>query len=177
MDEAEQKIELRPLQLTDGYELYEMLQAIGPGENGFVNSAYGMRRGQFRSFLRQHWNISQGIGLQPQYVQQTIYWLYVNGKAVGYGKLRHRLNEALLERGGHIGYVIRLDERGKGYGTLILRELVREAARLGLTEVLLTVDKDNIRSRKVIEGNGGTLRELKDGICKYWIPIGSDLDV
>lgn len=107
----------------------------------------------------------------PQYVQQTIYWLYVDGRPVGYGKLRHRLNEALLERGGHIGYVIRLDERGKGYGTLLLRELVREAAGLGLTEVLLTVDEDNLRSRRVIEGNEGVLSDTKDGICKYWITI------
>lgn len=171
MEGAEKMIELRSLKLTDGFDIYEMLQGIGPGENGFVNSAFGIRRGQFRSYLRQHWNISQGINLMPQYVQQTIYWLYVDGRPVGYGKLRHRLNEALLERGGHIGYVIRLDERGKGYGTLILREMVREAAGLGLTEVLLTVDEDNLRSRRVIEGNAGVLSDTKDGICKYWITI------
>lgn len=171
MKDAGQKIELRALKLTDGYEIYKMLQEIGSGENGFVNSAYGMRKGQFRSYLRQNWNISQGVNLLPQYVQQTIYWLYVNGRPVGYGKLRHRLNEALLEQGGHIGYVIRLDERGKGYGTLILRELVYKAANLGLTEVLLTVDEVNIRSRKVIESNGGVLSVTKEGICKYWIKI------
>jgi predicted acetyltransferase len=40
--------------------------------------------------------MSEGINLEPQYVPQTTYWLYIDGKPVGYGKLRHYLNESLL---------------------------------------------------------------------------------
>lgn len=171
MLQQDPKLELRELVLTDGYEIYEMLQHIGPGENNFFNSGYGIRRGQFRSYLRQHWNRSKGIYLQSQHVQQTLYWLYADGKPVGYGKLRHRLNDALLREGGHIGYIIQQSERNKGYGTAILRELIRAAAGLGLSKVLLTCDENNARSQKVIERNGGVLTETSEGMCKYWIHI------
>lgn len=162
-------VELKELTIQDGTDIYDMLQEIGPGESGFANSGYGVPAERFKAYLKKYWRMSHGINLPPQYVPQTIYWLFVNGRPVGYGKLRKYLNDALRERGGHIGYVIRPSERGKGYGTLLLRELLGKAGEKGLLEVLITVDEDNARSRKVAEANGGQLTELKDGICKYWI--------
>ncbi|MFS0838022.1 hypothetical protein [Paenibacillus sp. 1P03SA] len=35
--------------------------------------------------------------------------------------MRHALNGPLKKRGGHIGYVIRPAERGKGYAKLLLQ--------------------------------------------------------
>ncbi|TDL57003.1 GNAT family N-acetyltransferase [Paenibacillus dendritiformis] len=164
-------IELRPLALTDGSDIYEMLQTMGPGENGFSNSGYGIHPTQFRSYLKSYIQMSQGRRLPAHLVPQNVYWLYVQGWPVGIGKLRHALNDALRERGGHIGYAIRPEARRRGYGTVMLRLLLAEARRIGLREVLLTCDEDNTASRRVIEKNGGRLTGTADGICKYWVTL------
>ncbi|BFH69638.1 hypothetical protein J27TS7_00590 [Paenibacillus dendritiformis] len=164
-------IELRPLAMTDGSDIYEMLQKMGPGENGFSNSGYGLRRTQFRSYLKSYIQMSPGHRLPAHLVPQNVYWLYVQGWPVGIGKLRHALTDALRERGGHIGYAIRPEARRRGYGTVMLRLLLAEARRIGLREVLLTCDEDNTASRRVIEKNGGRLAGTADGICKYWIVL------
>jgi predicted acetyltransferase len=89
------------------------------------------------------------------------------GRPVGIGKLRRRLNAHLMAIGGHIGYAIRPSERGKGYGNLILAELLKRAWKIGIREVLITCRENNLRSRKVIEHNGGILAGISDGGCRY----------
>jgi predicted acetyltransferase len=41
--------------------------------------------------------------------------------------------------------------------------------RLGLANLLLTCDHDNIGSRRVIETNGGILERIADGQARYWV--------
>lgn len=113
--------------------------------------------------------MSAGINLAPNLVPQTTYWLLIEGTPAGYGKIRHRLNDQLKRHGGHIGYVIRPSFRGKGYGKLMLKHLVQEAAKLGIEEALLTCNEDNGASRKIIEHNNGILAGVDDGTCRYWI--------
>ena len=60
---------------------------------------------------------------------------------------------------GHIGYGVVPWKQRRGYATLALRELLRDATSEGLRYVELTTDPDNIPSRKVIEANGGVLVE------------------
>lgn len=87
---------------------------------------------------------------------QTTFWvLDENGDAIGIVRMRHYLNDRLKECGGHIGYYIRHDQRGKGYGKEILRQALTELKKLGEERALLTVDMDNIASIRVIEANGG----------------------
>lgn len=163
-------IELKELNLNDGRDIFEMLKEIGPGENGFSGSGYDIEYEEFPDYLREQIDMAQGIGLDlSRYVPQTRYWLITDGKPVGMGKLRHYLNDNLKIEGGHIGYSIRPSERGKGYGNLILQELLKKARQKEIEEVLITCREDNIRSRKVIEHNGGELESIADGRCKYWI--------
>ena len=66
----------------------------------------------------------------------------------------------------HIYYEIDGAERGKGFGNEILRLGLEEAAKEGLKEVVVTVESDNIPSKKIIEKNGGVFAEsfdLKNG--------------
>jgi predicted acetyltransferase len=42
-------------------------------------------------------------------------------RAVGMVRLRHFLNDRAADHGGHIGYFIKRDQRGRGYGTAALR--------------------------------------------------------
>ncbi len=163
------KIELKALSETDDRDIFEMIHEIGLGENGFTTNFPEHDFNQFKASLPRLVEISAGINLPEGYVPQTIYWMYIDDYPVAYGKLRHRLNERLAEYGGHIGYIVRPSERGKGFGKLFLSELVKKAKDFGIEKLLLTCDEENIKSRKVIECNSGTLEGINKGICKYWI--------
>ena len=65
--------------------------------------------------------------------------------------------EALRDFGGHVGYGVRPSERGKGYATRMLVMALDKARQLGLKRVLITCDKDNLASARVIQKNGGVL--------------------
>lgn len=92
---------------------------------------------------------------------------------VGAVNIRHCLNERLLFSGGHIGDGIRPGERGKGYGTKMIALALEECDRLGIREVLMCCDRDNIASARTIVKNGGVLEnEVTAGgtvIQRYWI--------
>ena len=89
--------------------------------------------------------------------------------------LRPRLTEKLEDRGGHIGFAVRPSERGKGYATLMLKLVLEKAKQLGLRRVLVTCDKDNLASARVIQKNGGQLntesisKQFGKMTQRYWI--------
>lgn len=97
----------------------------------------------------------------------------LDNRVVGMVNIRHRLNEHLLNFGGHIGYSIRKSERGKGYGKEQLRLALLEAKNLDINKVLITCDKDNFPSRNtILSANGILENEIKDEdeiIQRYWI--------
>lgn len=165
------KIRLQELSLGDGRDIYDMLQTIPAEEQGFHNAAYGIAWEDFGEYLRDNIQMARGIGLPEYYVPQTIYWLYADDEPVGIVKLRHFLNDNLRKQGGHIGYCIKPSARGKGYGTRILAEILHEARRIHIPEALLTCNEDNLRSRRVIEANGGVMEKTDDGKCYYWIEL------
>jgi predicted acetyltransferase len=78
-------------------------------------------------------------------------------RLVGILNLRHRLNDALLIEGGHIGYSVRTSERRKGYATKMLELALHRCRDIGIERVLLTCDTDNVASARVIRANGGVL--------------------
>jgi predicted acetyltransferase len=164
-------IELRELTVDDGHDVFEMVKEMGVPGNGFENSLFSESFGEFQEKLIQNDKMSNGIDLDPKFVPQTIYWLYVDGKPVGYGKFMHYLNESLLNHGGNIGYAIRPTERQKGYATILLKEILKKAKEKGLDRVLVTCYENNVASRKVIEANNGLLEKMKDNACFFWIGL------
>ncbi len=102
-------------------------------------------------------------------VHCTYYWITAGPEFVGYLALRHSLTPWLLEEGGHIGYAVRPSRRGEGHATRALALAVDAAAELGLDEVLLTCDEDNVASRRTIEGAGGRYEDSRNGKRRYWI--------
>lgn len=121
-------------------------------------------------------DLSEGKQLQKGWVPSSTFWLISgDGKIIGISTIRHFLTEQLLEFGGHIGYGIRPSERRKGYATEILHQSLKVAEEIGINKVLLTCDKDNIGSIKVIEKNGGFLGSegrINDvDILRYWIEV------
>jgi predicted acetyltransferase len=109
-------------------------------------------------------------------VNSSTFWLVNrNKKVIGVVNIRHKLNESLLYRGGHIGYGIRPTERMKGNATEILKQALVKAKEIGIDKALITCDKDNIGSAKTILINGGILdsEEVINGIeiQRYWIEL------
>lgn len=159
---------LRAASRTDGRDIYEMLQRIPP-ENGFLNSCYQMDWADFPKWLAERVDRSQGIGLEDWMVPNTTFWLMDDGVPVGFGSLRHRLNDTLRERGGHIGYAVDQTKQNRGYGKALLGLMIAEARRMGITEELLvTIHPGNIASRKVAEANGGELHRETAERVYYW---------
>jgi len=165
------QLKLSAVSMIDSPIIIDMLREIGPGENGFQNGGYDTPLERFSDYLQYRVNMAKGVGLEPNYVSMTTYWLFADAHPVGISKLRHRLNEALLRTGGHIGYCIRPTERGRGYGNQILRLTLLEAREMSIDRVLITCDEENIASRKVIEWNGGLVEDMVDGKCRYWIEL------
>ena len=83
------------------------------------------------------------------HVPDTVYVLEDDSEGyVGIVKLRHRLNDALRQGAGHIGYGIRKEYRDRGYATAALSLALDE------DEIYLSVRKDNPASLKVQLRNG-----------------------
>ena len=133
----------------------------------------------FGALIRRLHEEAAGIGLSEGHVPASCFWLIDKDKTlVGVAHFRHSLNVALSYEGGHIGYSVRPAERNKGYGKIMLKLLLERVKARGLTRILLTCDKANVASVRVIQSNGGRLdsespRKDEKGITqRYWIDIG-----
>jgi predicted acetyltransferase len=163
--------ELKQLSIYDGLDIYDMLNEIPKDENGFLNSANEKSFEEFKNWSVSSNNSANGIGLQEGGVKQSTFWLYIDGKPVGIGKLRHCLVDHLYKVGGHVGYSIRPSERGKGYGNLMLELLIGEAKKINIDRLLLTIKNQNVKSIKVALKNNGIIENITEERHYIWITI------
>lgn len=75
-------------------------------------------------------------------------------RIVGIIDLRHTLKGFLIDF-GNCGYSVRPSERCKGIATEMLKQLLAVAKQIGLTELHLSVERNNTPSIKTIIKNGG----------------------
>jgi predicted acetyltransferase len=120
-----------------------------------------------------HWS-----GLPEGLVPASVYWLVDGGEFIGHLSIRHALNPVLEKRGGHIGYAIRPSRENRGYGSQILKLALPRAAALGIRRALLTCDKTNAASRRIIEKNRGQLIDEIEfesrPMLRFWIELDAD---
>jgi len=121
----------------------------------------------FPALINKLQDESRGIGLPSGWVPASTFWLVQNReRLLGVANLRHRLTSFLEHEGGHIGY-----------GTLMLKLILDKARALGLKEVLVTCDKGNTPSSKIIESNRGVLTSEvmsetgHNAVLRYWITL------
>ena len=152
---------LKKANLEDSAKEWEFVKDMPEEENGLTNTYHNISEREFTEvvlpqMLPQMIDRSYGKGVPEDRVPDTILFLWDDEEIVGQFRIRHRLNESLRERGGHIGYYIAPQYRGRGYATRglalalgLAKELVEE------DEILFSVCKDNTASQKVILSNGG----------------------
>jgi predicted acetyltransferase len=102
--------------------------------------------------------MANGIGIPAEHVPCTFMFAF-NGhnKILGRVSIRHELTEHLENYGGHVGYGVLPEYRNRGVATEILRQSLEICKNdIGLSEVLITCDDDNLGSIKTIEKNAGT---------------------
>jgi len=168
----------------------------------FPNAAYERQAKEYIQEFIDHGSETHGVGGLRRFLEEGSYtdWLancmkyidianvpgewvpgytyfYVDNddQIVGMINIRLYLNDFLRGYGGHIGYSVRPTRRRQGHGTNMLRGALEFLARIGLRDVLVTCDKANIASAKVIQGCGGVLekeyfREESNAVIQmYWI--------
>jgi predicted acetyltransferase/aminoglycoside phosphotransferase (APT) family kinase protein len=129
----------------------------------------------FASFVQELHAHTEGRELPRGWVAGTTFWLVDGELFIGTVEVRHRLNDELRRRGGHVGYSIRPTMRRLGYGTLALSQALPRCLDLGIDRILVTCDESNAASRRIIEANGGVLEDsvqLPDrtvATMRYWI--------
>ena len=172
-----ERLQLFPPTIALREEFVAFRAEFSPNEE--IPGLASMKTGDFDADVRNAVNHSKGIGLADGWVPAHTFWLVRNEKTIiGVLQLRHSLTPFLEAEGGHIGYSVRLSERGKGYATSMLGMALDEARRLGMKRVLITCDQRNVASARVIQRNGGQLenevpsrqpdREITQ---RYWIEL------
>ncbi len=96
-------------------------------------------------------------------LDHTHFWWIDNGTLVGRIRLRDKTDGDFYETRGDVGYEVRPTYQRRGYATLMLRDLLFEAASVGRNHLLITCSPGNTASRRVMEKNGGHLRDLYQG--------------
>ena len=110
----------------------------------------------FSALIRRLEDESKGIGIPPDWVPASTFWLVDHRQTlIGVSNLRHRLTPFLEKEGGHIGYGVRPSKRRKGYATYMLKLTLDKAREIELERVMISCDKGNTASARVIEKNGG----------------------
>lgn len=118
----------------------------------------------------------KGIDDISGYVPFSTFYIVVGEVIVGDIRVRYKLNEQLLQEGGHIGYALHPDHRRRGYGTAACKLALDFCKDIGLKKVLITCDEQNTASRKIIESVGGIAdtpyaQSEDKAVLRYWVEL------
>ena len=165
-------MELRKINKNDARAQWEYTTALPADENGLTNPYNGVSYDEYTDkVLPTLISYEHPVNMPDWFVPETYYYLWDEGRLVGEFRIRHHLTEALKNGAGHIGYSIKKEERGKGYGTEGLKLTILEAKKIvPEDEIYLRVNKDNIASQKVMQKNGGKIVGEDDGHFFVRIP-------
>jgi predicted acetyltransferase len=159
-------------------ELELVLKELGAGDSRFQGTTFGRGECDLSTFLQECRDAEDAGKIPADKVPQRTFWLVDHGdKVVGLVRVRHPLNERLLQYGGNIGYYIRPAERKKGYGKRALQLALGKLRNLGATRALVTVHPLNTASARIVRANGGVPAgpgkdPASEAIAdRYWIEL------
>ena len=152
-------LELRKMNVRDAAEQWKYVAALPANENGLTNPYEGVSFEEYRNrVLPELMMHEHPVGMPDWFVPETYYYLWDEDVLAGEFRIRHRLTDALKTGSGHIGYSIKKELRGKGYGTKGLALALTLAKTIvPEEEIYLRVEKQNPASFRAICKNGAYL--------------------
>ena len=168
-------MELRRPTIVDREAVLDMMAEFEKSQSAHDGGFWDTENFVYEEWLESNQNQEMGINLPEGWVP-AIQLVAFSGKgqALGFLNLRLRLNNFLLEKGGHIGYSIRPSERGKGYAQEALRQGLQVAKEKNIKKALVTCSVNNPASRAVILANGGLLEDVRNVVERYWIEVANE---
>lgn len=98
---------------------------------------------------------SEGINLWSDRIAQSYIFIWEENEIVGLLKFRPKLNAALRNGAGHLGYGIKKEYRNKGYASKALKLFLEQYAnKIDDKELCMSANKNNPSSIKVQIKNG-----------------------
>ena len=161
----------RPSQ-TDKEAILEMMAEFEREQTAHDGGFWNPDNFVYEEWLEENLQAETGLNIPENWVPAIQLVSFDEaGHALGFLNLRLRLNDYLLEKGGHIGYSIRPSERGKGYAKESLRQGLQVAKDKNIHRALVTCSIKNSASRAVILANGGQLEDIRHETERYWIDL------
>lgn len=105
------------------------------------------------------------FAIHPYHATPTYYFRMVSADArgaMGRINLRTVSTRHIELYGGHIGYDVEPEHRGRRYAARAVRLLIPVARKLGLDPLWITCDPENAASRRTLEIAGAELVEIVD---------------
>ncbi|MBR6556357.1 MAG: GNAT family N-acetyltransferase [Clostridia bacterium] len=152
-------LELRKMNYTDILAQWEYVTSLPPDENGLTNPYHGVSYDDYeKNVLPELMMHEHPVSMPDWFVPETYYYLWDDGILVGEFRIRHFLTDALKAGAGHIGYSIKKEKRGQGYGTKGMAMALELARKIvPEDEIYLRVLKSNIPSFRAISSNGARI--------------------
>ena len=161
----------RPSQI-DKEDILEMMAEFEREQSAHDGGFWNPDNFVYEEWLEENIQAEAGLNIPENWVPAIQLVSFDEaGQALGFLNLRLRLNDYLLEKGGHIGYSIRPSERGKGYAKESLRQGLQIAKEKNIHRVLVTCSIKNLASQAVILANGGQLEDIRHETERYWIGL------
>ena len=161
----------RPSQI-DKEAILEMMAEFEREQSAHDGGFWNPDNFVYEEWLEENLQAEAGLNISENWVPAIqLVSFDETGHALGFLNLRLRLNDYLLEKGGHIGYSIRPSERGKGYAKESLRQGLQVAKDKNIHRALVTCSIKNPASRAVILANGGQLEDIRHETERYWIDL------
>ena len=147
------------MNVRDAAEQWKYVAALPANENGLTNPYEGVSFEEYRNrVLPELMMHEHPVGMPDWFVPETYYYLWDEDVLAGEFRIRHCLTDALKTGSGHIGYSIKKELRGKGYGTKGLALALTLAKTIvPEEEIYLQVEKQNPASFRAICKNGAYL--------------------
>ena len=164
-----QKLELRRPTIADKETILSMVAEFEDMQSAHDGGFWEKGCFDYEAWLAGNQDMEMGLQLPEGWVPSIQLVGFAEDEAVGFLNLRLRLNDYLLNQGGHIGYSVRPSARGKGYAKDMLQQGLELARTKNIEQVLVTCSENNSASRAVIVANGGQLEDVREGIERYWI--------